>query len=706
MVLGFYAFPFLDFIETAAVTNSVTSLPQVFRGTSHWLAYLAGPDGQVSWQSGWALARDPIAVVATSLLAALGVAGLLRGPRAATPASADTPLGGRHVQRFAVLSLLLGLVLMSAGYAGTYGGGAAPLVQDLLDGPLAAFRNVHKADALVRFPVVIGLAWVLGAAPGRLSRWTWPEVEGPARAQLWRRWVIGVVGVTLAATLLPIWSGRLVALGSYDRIPDYWGAAARLVDESAGTAGGSTLLLPASRSAVYTWGRTDDEPLAALASSPVVVRDAVMLGAPEVSRVLDTVDLMASSGARQDGLASVLARLGVARVVVRHDLAWTVLAEDPALVEETLERSTGFERVDHLGPDSGGVSVWEVQQPGGPVDAYPADQLVRVAGGPEAVAWLAERGGRRESRALVVGNDPGPTSGEAVLEMSTDTLRVRRLNTGRVIRDAYSETLDAEASRKRGRDLPPSGGDAPETVRVWTGADSVTVSEEASDPFALGYRSPQQGGFAAVDGDPDTAWLSSSGADSARLEIAFDGTVPVGLLRIDVATGASIAELDSIRVQAGELDVERPVRSAPLLVSLEGATGSTLRITVHRAEDAPAGLPLGLAEVDLGEADVHTYLAGGAVPPGPRPTPAAVRLPARARPARPHGARAARRGREHPRTHRVGRRGAGCRRTGPGLRPGRRAAGAAARRTVERHGLEPCGDRTLRSPRGGARRSP
>jgi arabinofuranan 3-O-arabinosyltransferase len=608
VVLGFYAFPFLEFIETAAVTTSVTSLPQVFRGTSHWLAYLAGPDGRVSWQAGSTLVQHPLAVVATSLLAALGVAGLLRGPRTVDRAGRRAPLDAAHVHRFAVLSLLLGLVLMSAGYAGTYGGAAAPVVQDLLDGPLAAFRNVHKADPLVRFPLAVGLGWVLGTAPGRIARWTWPDLGDRARSGAWRRSVTGLVAVTLAATLLPVWSGRLVALGSYDHVPGYWSATARYVDEAARSSGGSTLLLPASRSAVYAWGRTDDEPLAALASSPVVVRDAVMLGAPEVSRVLDAADLLASSGARQDGLAAALARMGVARVVVRHDLDWTVLAEDPGLVERTLERSPGFVRVEHLGPESGGVSVWEVQEPDGPVDAYPADELVRVAGGPEALLWLAERGGRREGRALVVGDDPLPAGGVALAQVSTDTLKVRRLNTGRVIRDAYSETLDARAARNRGADLPPAGDGAPETVRVWTGAKSVRVSDEASDPFVLGYRSPQNGAFAAVDGDLETAWLSSSGADSARLEIAFDGEVPHGPLELDVATGADVAELDKVRVQAGDLDVERSVGSGPLVVPLEGATGSRLRITVVRAEDAPRGLPLGLAAVDLGDADVHTNL--------------------------------------------------------------------------------------------------
>lgn len=610
VVLGFYAFPFLEFIETASVTTSVTSLPQVLRGTSHWLAYLVGPDGQATWQSGWTLAQHPVAVVATSLLAALGLAGLLRGPRQDATREQGALLDLRHVHLFAVLTLLLGVLLMSAGYAGRYGGGAATTVQQLLDGPLAAFRNVHKADPLVRFPLAVGLGWVLRAAPGRIAGWTWPALAAGRRAQAWRAWVIGVVVTTLAATLLPVWLGRVVAIGSFDRIPRYWSAAATLIDEAAERRGGSTLLLPASRSGAYVWGRTDDEPLAALASSPVVVRDAVMLGAPEASRILDVVDLLTSSGARQDGLAAVLARMGVARIVVRHDLAWEILAEDPALVEKTLERSPGFELVERLGPRSGGLTVWDVEDPRGPVDAYPADEIVRVAGGPEALVSLAGLDGERDDRAFIIGDDAVPGDGPAAgAHISTDTLRVRRLNTGRVIRDAYSQTLDARAAANdRGRDLPPAGQGDPETVRVWEGVLSVRASDEASDPFALGYRGPQHGGFAAVDGDPATAWLTSSGVDSAHLELDFADAVPAGPLRINVASGANIAEVERVRVRAGELDVERQVSSDRLVLSLDGASGASLKVTVHRRSGTRAGYPIGLAEVSVGDAGIRTFV--------------------------------------------------------------------------------------------------
>ncbi|MEP6761835.1 MAG: alpha-(1-_3)-arabinofuranosyltransferase family protein, partial [Sporichthyaceae bacterium] len=146
LVLGGYAYPFLDYIESARITTSVTSVLNVLRGTSDWVAWSPSL-GEPSWPAGWWLASSVLAVLATSAVAGLGLAGL-----------ASRSL---HERRFLLWSLLLGTLLMAVGHAGP----AAPAARDLLDGPLAVLRNVHKLDLMVRIPLMVGLAHALAVAP-------------------------------------------------------------------------------------------------------------------------------------------------------------------------------------------------------------------------------------------------------------------------------------------------------------------------------------------------------------------------------------------------------------------------------------------------------------------------------------------------------------------------------------------------------------
>ena len=146
LVLGRYAYPFLDYIESARVTTSVTSVLSVLRGTEDWVAWSVGPGGP-SWPAGWWLATAGAAIVGTTAVAALGLAGLARR---------DLP-----ERRFLLLALLAGVLLMAVGHAGPL----APVVRDLLDGPLAPLRNVHKLDLLVRLPLTIGLCHLLAVGP-------------------------------------------------------------------------------------------------------------------------------------------------------------------------------------------------------------------------------------------------------------------------------------------------------------------------------------------------------------------------------------------------------------------------------------------------------------------------------------------------------------------------------------------------------------
>ena len=117
--------PFLDFIESSGVTTQWSSLTEMLRGTDSWTPFVAP-----TATAGAPLVTGSAAILGTCLVAAAGLAGL---------ASPGMPARGRLVTM-----LLVGVVLMAAGYSGGLGSPVAHQVQAFLDAGGAPLRNVHK----------------------------------------------------------------------------------------------------------------------------------------------------------------------------------------------------------------------------------------------------------------------------------------------------------------------------------------------------------------------------------------------------------------------------------------------------------------------------------------------------------------------------------------------------------------------------------
>ncbi|WP_283175923.1 alpha-(1-_3)-arabinofuranosyltransferase domain-containing protein [Corynebacterium guaraldiae] len=136
LILGRYAPPFTEFIESAGVTTRWLNLAEILRGTTSWAPFV-----DTERVAGNELATEPVFVLVTVAVAALGLMGLARLPR-----------------------LWPAMLLVGVAILGTH----AAWYLDALDGPLAALRNVHKFDPLVRIPLVLGVAAI--AARVRLPR--------------------------------------------------------------------------------------------------------------------------------------------------------------------------------------------------------------------------------------------------------------------------------------------------------------------------------------------------------------------------------------------------------------------------------------------------------------------------------------------------------------------------------------------------------
>ena len=330
LLLGRYSPPFVDWIESAAVTTSTASPASALRGTTHWLPWIGG--AQPLWPTGWALVTRPPLVALTWVLAGLGLLGVVRR--------------GTPHRIFLAGAVLGGAALLTAGHAGPWAAPWAPDVRAFLDGPGAALRNTHKLDVVVRLPLALGLAHVLATV--RI-----PAVQG-AR---WTRHGLRILaGCAVVGVCAPALAGSLPARGSAREVPAYWTQAAQWL--AAHPDGGRALVVPGAPFASSLWGDLRDEPLQPLATTPWAVRDTVPLSSAGNIRLLTRVEEVIASGRGSPGLAQVLRRAGFSRVVVRADLDGVPASVPrPVVVRSALSASPGFEPVVRFGPAVGGADT-------------------------------------------------------------------------------------------------------------------------------------------------------------------------------------------------------------------------------------------------------------------------------------------------------------------------------------------------------------
>jgi arabinofuranan 3-O-arabinosyltransferase len=619
LVLGRYAYPFLDEIENAGVTTQVTTVTNALRGTSHWLAYLV-VHGAPRWPAGFQLATSALPVLGTAVVAGLGLAGLARL--------------GRH--RWLLLSVLLGTVVIAVGHSATLTSPLAGDVRQVLDGALNAFRNVHKFDPLIRLPLVLGLAHVLTLRP-----WL-PRLPRLAPA------VAAAVGLGLVTTAAPVWGGTLAPDNGYAALPGYWRDAAAWLDAHASAARGRALLEPAANFGDYQWGSPQDEPLQALARSPWAVRDSVPLGAPGATRLLDAVEARLATGQPSPVLAQVLVRAGVRYVLLRNDIDPDRSgSERPAVVRAALAGSPGINLAAVFGtrqragldaddsavpgpPGSPAVEVFAVAGPAGAADAtfYPRAGAVAMSGGPEGVFALADAGLLAGRAVIATADLPGPGAVDGVAV--TDTYRRRSINFGADPGSRYSPVLPASVDPAAGRpagDIDPYGRPdvAAQSTEVLEGAAAVTASSSAADPFAATYLGPQRRPESAFDGDPGTAWVSdsASGPLGQWVEVRLERPVTAGTIAVTMVDDASVGPA----VTWLRLDTDAGERTVPVLpgtgaqqVPLPPGPTARVRITIDRVEGAASGAA-GIREVAIPGAPSVT--PGVAVPADAAPLEAA-----------------------------------------------------------------------------------
>ncbi len=575
LLLAGYSLPFIDYIESAANTTAPLSLFQVLRGTNQWIAYVV--QGEPWWPAGFVLVDNPVLMAATTLVAGIGLLGLARR--------------GLPERTFLLLAMLIGLALLTMGHVGPLGSPVAEPVRDLLDGPLAVFRNVHKFDPVLRLVLVLGFMHAVST----------PLPVSLTPAVLWRRAQLGVAALLVVVVAAPAWTGTLRPGQGWTEVPRYWQEAAQWLAEQ--DASSRTLMLPATGFGEYEWGRTVDEPLQALATAPWAVRGQIPLGSEGNTRFMDAVSDVVNDGRGSPVLADYLARAGVRYLLLRNDIDRSSLTMPPVAVQhQALARSPGIRRVATFGPtgpvappaqlstvdrdvDQPALEVYEVDRPMRRATLAPAADTVTVSGGPESVLPLMEQG-------LLAPDQPTVLAGDTDFAypdrwVVTDGLRRRERNVGRV-QGNLSQTLaptDPVRQERPVLDVLPFGGEEHQTIAQYQGVRAVEASTAGGYADAFGESDPSLMPFAAVDGDRASLWRSSSftGPVGEWLEVRLDTPRVFDIVTIefadDLRIGWPVARI-RITTDRGSIEHDVPEKGGPNLYPVFGGPSSTVRVTI------------------------------------------------------------------------------------------------------------------------------
>nr|WP_231992639.1 alpha-(1->3)-arabinofuranosyltransferase family protein [Mycobacterium sp. 1164985.4] len=630
LMLGRVSPPFLDFIESSGVTTRWMSLTEMLRGTDAWTPFVA-PNAT----AGASLVTGSVAVLATTLVAAAGLAGL---------ALKTMPARGRLIT-----ILLVGITLLALGYSGGLGSPVAHHVQAFLDASGTPLRNLHKLEPLLRLPLALGLAHLLGRIPlpGSAPREQWTTAL--AHPERDKRVAVGIVVlVALAAGTSLAWTGRLTPPGAFEAIPQYWHDTAAWLDEH--NTDGRVLVAPGAPFATQVWGNSHDEPLQVLGDSPWGVRDSIPLTPPETIRALDSVQRLFAAGRPSAGLADTLARQGISYVVVRNDLdPESSRSARPLLVHRAVDGSAGLEKVAEFGDpvgagtlagfvsDSGlrprfpAVEIYRVHAET-PVTPYlvDADRVARVDGAPESLLRIDERRRLQDRPPLgpmLLTADAERAGVPTPVVTVTDTPLARETDYGRV--DDHSSAIrapdDPRHTRNRVIDYPSPGADL--VYGQWNGG-RVSVSSSAADSTALPNVAPATGPAAAVDADPSTSWVSNSlqSAVGQWMQVDFDHPVTNATITVTpsaTAVGAQIRRIEISTVN-GTSTLRFDEAGKPLTAALPYGESPWVRLTAVATDDGSAGVQFGITDLAVTQYDANGFahpvsLRHTVAVPGPPP---------------------------------------------------------------------------------------
>lgn len=577
LVLGRYGSDVLSYSETLEAVSTTSLASEVARGLGYWLFY--GSDALGPWTSSSVpYQRNPGLIGLGFGLVALGVVALVTV---------------RWSQRtYLVLLVATGTVAAVGAHPfddpspiGAFlKGGAAESAAVL------ALRSSTRAVPLVLFGLALGIGALLDAA-GRLGR--------PARHRLALASGAAVVVVVLAVVNLPaLWNGTYVdaSLRRPEDVPAWWPEAAAALD--AGGDASRVLELAGQEFAAYQWGMTIDPLLPGYTDRPLVTRDLLPLGSPELMDLVFAFDDRFQNGTFEPtSLAPIAALLGVGDVVLRGDaeferyrtprpdVLWAGFADGvPGLGPPTTYGPPAPNRPEVEMVDEIALSDPAVDTAVPPVAVFPVDDarpVVRAVDGDHLTMYSGDGAGLVDLAAAGLLADPGVLVASASV---TDPDRLREIAAGadllvtdqhRLRARQWRSSQDTTGATEDGRpdwSLTDDPADARLPVFPDAPVEAFTVAEQRGGArvTATGYGDevsyrPEDRPAQAFDGDPSTGWLVGDRGEAlgARLRIDLEPPRPVHTLTLvgDPRSRTRTITEVTVRTDTGEVVVPLDGRS-------------------------------------------------------------------------------------------------------------------------------------------------
>ncbi len=578
-----YGLDFLPFTEQTGTIWGTTSVTESLRLLGFWTSYIGvGYTGTLrAFQSdaGVYLGFAPV-VVATLLIpaAALGSFALTRR--------------ARYAPLFLAM-VLLGLLVMFTGFPeGTPLRKAATFTYNHVQAT-RFLRTTYKAGPLV----AVGLSGLAALAVAALR----------PRGRLL---ATGGLAFLVALACWPVVRG--VALDrqlAVRDVPATWRAAARDLDRTL-PRGERAMVLPGQLFAYYRWGGSYDPILPALTDRPVASRFIVPFADLRSVDLQWTADALVSQRRALPGqLRPLLDLMGVGAVIQGADDDRSRSGGPPpaaaaAVLDGALGPPARAYGAPHTHAGAAGtldparrlpdVRRWDLAT-GGMVRVLPRGAPTVVDGSAQAIADLAGFGALRTDRALRYAADLAPAQLRAAAAAGgsfvvSDSNRRRvfvaarlRGNTGWTVPAGEGFSQDAavlDPFAERGPDA--------QTVQVLHGVRSVRAA------FSPGFAQyPERRPFAAIDGDPATAWIADRSLARPRHRVDVMFTAPRDVDHVDLLPyGDSRGVVNRVAVNGREFGVHPGWNRLP--VGLRHAAAVSVRIVevtqARRGEGGAGGV--------------------------------------------------------------------------------------------------------------------